>query len=36
VAILITQEEERRAFPGYEDALALSVALPPPPGLPPM
>jgi hypothetical protein len=36
VAILISQEEERRAFPGYEDALALSVAPPPPSGLPPM
>jgi hypothetical protein len=36
VAILISEEEEeRRAFPGYEDALALSVALPPLPR-PPM
>jgi hypothetical protein len=29
VAVLISQEEERRTFPGYEDALALSVASPP-------
>jgi hypothetical protein len=36
VAILISQEEERRAFLGYEDALALSVAPPPSPGPPPM
>jgi hypothetical protein len=32
VDVLISQEEERRAFPGYE---ALSVAPPPPPGPPP-
>jgi hypothetical protein len=36
VAILISQEEERRAFPGFEDTLALSVAPPPPPGPPPL
>jgi hypothetical protein len=35
VAVLISQEEERRVFPGYEDALALSVAPLPPPGPPP-
>jgi hypothetical protein len=33
VAVLIGQEEEMRAFPSYEDALALLVA---PPGPPPM
>jgi hypothetical protein len=32
VAILISAEEEKRAFSGFEDALALSVAPPPPPG----
>jgi hypothetical protein len=31
VAILVSEEEEKRAFPGIEDALALSVAPPPPP-----
>jgi hypothetical protein len=36
VAALISQEEGRRAFPGFEDALALSVAPPPPPGPPPL
>jgi hypothetical protein len=36
VAALISQEEERRAFPRYEDALALSVATPQPPGPLPM
>jgi hypothetical protein len=35
VAVLISQVEERRAFPGFEDALALSVSPPPPPGPPP-
>jgi hypothetical protein len=35
VAVLISVEEEKRAFPGIEDALALSVAPPPPPGPPP-
>jgi hypothetical protein len=30
VAVLIRQEEERTAFPGFEDAMALSVAPPPP------
>jgi hypothetical protein len=35
VAILISEEKERRAFPGYEDALALSVAPSPPPMQPP-
>jgi hypothetical protein len=29
VAILISQEEERRAFPGFEDTLALSMVPPP-------
>jgi hypothetical protein len=36
VVVLISQEEERRVLPGYEDALALSVAPPPPLGPPPM
>jgi hypothetical protein len=36
VAVLISQEEERRAFPELADALALSMAPPPPPGPPPM
>jgi hypothetical protein len=36
MAVLIRQEEERRVFPGYEDALALSVVPPPPPGPPSM
>jgi hypothetical protein len=36
IAILISQEEERSAFPELADALALSVAPPPPPGPPPM
>jgi hypothetical protein len=36
VDVLISEEEERRAFPGYEDTLALSMAPPPPPGPPPM
>jgi hypothetical protein len=31
VAILVSEEEEKRAFLGIEDALALSVAPPPPP-----
>jgi hypothetical protein len=31
VAIRISTEEEKRAFPGLEDALFLSVAPPPPP-----
>jgi hypothetical protein len=35
VAILVSAEEEKRAFPGLEDALTLSVAPPPPPGPPP-
>jgi hypothetical protein len=35
VAVLISVEEEKRAFPRIEDALALSVAPPPPPGPPP-
>jgi hypothetical protein len=35
VAILVSTEEEKRAFPGLEDALTLSVAPPPPPGPPP-
>jgi hypothetical protein len=35
VAILVSAEEEKRAFPGIEDALTLSVAPPPPPGPPP-
>jgi hypothetical protein len=35
VAILVSAEEEKRAFLGLEDALALSVAPPPPPGPPP-
>jgi hypothetical protein len=34
VAILVSMEEEKRAFPRLEDALALSVAPPPPPGPP--
>jgi hypothetical protein len=29
VAVLINQKEKRRAFLGYKDALALSVAPPP-------
>jgi hypothetical protein len=36
ISVLISQEEERRVFPGYEDALALSMAPPPSPGPPPM
>jgi hypothetical protein len=36
VAILISQEEERSVFLGFEDALALTVVPPPPPGPPPM
>jgi hypothetical protein len=32
----LTEEEERRAFPGYEDALALLVAPPTLPRSPPM
>jgi hypothetical protein len=40
VAVLISQEEERRAelraFPELVDALVLSVAPPPPHGPPPM
>jgi hypothetical protein len=36
VIVLISKEGERRAFPGYEDALALSVVPPPPPGPPPV
>jgi hypothetical protein len=36
VAVLISEEEERRAFPKLADALVLSVAPPPSPGLPPM
>jgi hypothetical protein len=40
VAVLISQEEERRAelraFPKLANALVLSVAPPPPPGPPPM
>jgi hypothetical protein len=36
VAVLISQEEERRAFIGYKDALALLVAPPLPSGPPPM
>jgi hypothetical protein len=36
VSVLISQEEERRVFLGYEDALALSMAPPPSPGPPPM
>jgi hypothetical protein len=35
VAILISAEEEKRAFPGLEDALVLSVVARPPPGPPP-
>jgi hypothetical protein len=35
VAILMSAEEEKRAFLGLEDALTLSVALPPSPGPPP-
>jgi hypothetical protein len=35
VAILISQEEDSRAFSGYEDALALSVTPGPPPMQPP-
>jgi hypothetical protein len=31
VAVLVNAEEEKRAFPGLEDALFLSVAPPPPP-----
>jgi hypothetical protein len=34
VAVLISQEEERRAFPELADALALSVVPPPSPGPP--
>jgi hypothetical protein len=34
VAVLISKEEEKRAFPGLNDALVLSVAPPPPPGPP--
>jgi hypothetical protein len=40
VAVLISEEKERRAemraFPELADALVLSVAPPPPPGPPPM
>jgi hypothetical protein len=36
IAVLISQEEERRAFPELADALAFSVAPPPPPGSLPM
>jgi hypothetical protein len=36
VAILVSTEEEKCAFPRLEDALTLSVAPPPPPGPPPM
>jgi hypothetical protein len=36
VAILISQDEERRAFPELADALDLSMAPPPPPGTPPI
>jgi hypothetical protein len=35
VAVIVIAEEEKRAFPGYYDALALSMAPPPPPGPPP-
>jgi hypothetical protein len=35
VAVLVSAEEEKRAFPGLEDALFLSVAPPPPPRRPP-
>jgi hypothetical protein len=35
VAILVSMEEEKRAFSGLEDALTLFVAPPPPPGRPP-
>jgi hypothetical protein len=35
VAIIVSVEEEKHAFSGLEDALALSVALSPPPGPPP-
>jgi hypothetical protein len=31
VAVFISAEEEKRAFPGLEDALFLSVVPPPPP-----
>jgi hypothetical protein len=31
VAVLVSADEEKRAFPGLEDALFLSVAPPPPP-----
>jgi hypothetical protein len=31
VAILVSAEEEKQAFPGLKDALAISVAPPPPP-----
>jgi hypothetical protein len=34
IAVLVSQEEERRAFAELADALALSVAPPPPPGPP--
>jgi hypothetical protein len=36
VAVLISQEEEMRAFPGFDDALTLSVVPSPPPGPPPL
>jgi hypothetical protein len=36
LAIIISQDEERRAFPGFKDALALVVAPPQPPGPPPL
>jgi hypothetical protein len=31
VAVLVSAEEEKRVFPGLEDALAISVEPPPPP-----
>jgi hypothetical protein len=34
VAVIVSAEEEKRAFSGLEDALVLSVAPSPPPGLP--
>jgi hypothetical protein len=36
VTVLISEEEERRAFPELADALLLSLALPPSPGPLPM
>jgi hypothetical protein len=36
IAVLISEEEDRRAFPELADALVLSVAPPPPPGPSPM